>query len=58
MGNLPGVTKAKKKDGSVYYRSSMTIQSKHISLGSFDTEEKASQAYTEAVDIVRGKKYQ
>lgn len=57
MGYLPGVAKAKKKDGTVYYRSSMTIQSKHISLGSFDSEEKASKAYEEAVQIVRKNKY-
>lgn len=48
MAHLPGVFQAKKKDGSIYYRSSVTFRSKHISLGSFETEELASQAYTEA----------
>lgn len=58
MGNIPGVTKAKKKDGTTYYRSSITIQGKHISLGSFPTEDMAGQAYAEATQIVRGKQYQ
>ena len=58
MGYLPGVTKATKKDGSVYFRSSMTIKSKHVSLGSFDSEEKANKAYEEAVQIVRKGAYQ
>lgn len=58
MANIPGVTKAKKKDGSIYYRSSITIQSKHISLGSFSSEQSAGQAYTEACRIIRQKQYQ
>ncbi|MDE6624919.1 MAG: hypothetical protein K2K56_00970 [Lachnospiraceae bacterium] len=58
MKNLPGVTRARKKDGTVYYRSSITIQSKHISLGSFDSANKAGQAYREASQIIRDRKYQ
>ncbi len=54
---LPGVTKTKKKDGTIYYRSAFTIKSKHISLGSYATEEQAHQAYREANAIVREKKY-
>lgn len=42
---LPGVYKATKKDGTCYYRSSITFSGKHISLGSFDTEKKAHAAY-------------
>ena len=42
MKNLPGVFKAQKKNGDVYYRSSITFRSKHISLGSFDNEEDAN----------------
>ena len=42
---LPGVYLATKKDGTVYYRSSITYRSKHISLGSFSTEEDAHCAY-------------
>ena len=44
----PGVYLAKKKDGTLYYRSSITYKNKHISLGSFDTEEQAHQTYLEA----------
>ena len=42
-----GVFAAQKKDGTVYYRSSLTHRSKHISLGSFPTEEAAGKAYRE-----------
>ena len=48
MKRLPGVFEAKKKDGSIYYRASITFRSKHISLGSFPTELQAGQAYKEA----------
>lgn len=41
----PGVYQARKKDGTRYYRSSITYQNKHISLGSFSTEAAASHAY-------------
>lgn len=58
MAHIPGVTTAKKKDGTVYYRSSMTIQSKHISLGSFASPEKAGRAYQEACAIVRDGQYE
>ncbi len=44
----PGVFLAKKKDGTIYYRSSITFKNKHISLGSYDTEDKAHQTYQEA----------
>lgn len=53
MSKLPGVTPSKKKDGTIYYRSSITIQGKHVSLGSFDTPEEANKAYQEACAIVR-----
>lgn len=49
---LPGVYKAAKKDGTVYYRSSFTFQNKHISLGSFPTEWTAHTAYAEACNIM------
>lgn len=45
---LPGVYIAKKANGTTFYRSSFTYQNKHISLGSFQTEELAHQAYQEA----------
>ncbi len=45
---LEGVSIAQKKDGSVYFRSSITYRKKHISLGSFSTKEAAHLAYSEA----------
>lgn len=50
---LAGVYQAKKKDGSLYYRSSITFLNKHISLGSFPTEELAHSAYLKADEILR-----
>ncbi len=49
---LPGVYLAKKKDGTIYYRSSITYKTKHISLGSFNTETDAHNAYLEAYNII------
>lgn len=43
-----GVFRATKKDGSVYYRASITYRGKHISLGSFAEETDAHQAYQTA----------
>ena len=48
----PGVFLAKKKDGTLYYRSSLTYKNKHISLGSYDTEDQAHQTYMEASMIL------
>ena len=50
--SLPGAFKAQKKDGTVYYRASVTYKNKHISLGSFAAETDASSAYYEAQKIV------
>ena len=47
-----GVYNATKKDGSVYYRVSITYKNKHISIGSYDSEELASMAYITACDII------
>ena len=47
-----GVFQAKKKNGSVYYRSSVTYRSKHISLGSFATEQEAHLVYKEAKTLL------
>lgn len=52
---LTGVFQAKKKNGSVYYRSSITYRSKHISLGSFGSEAEAHQAYLEADRLLQDK---
>lgn len=48
----PGAYIAQKKDGTLYYRSSITYRNKHISLGSFETEDLASQAYEEACTLI------
>ncbi len=45
---LPGVFKAVKKNGCVYYRANITCRNRHISLGSFSSEESAHQAYLQA----------
>lgn len=52
MTLLPGVYLAKKKNGEEYYRSSITFSRKHISLGSFPTEEEAHKAYTVAFNVL------
>lgn len=43
-----GIFKAKKKDGSEYFRASIHHNGKKISLGSFDREDAAIKAYREA----------
>ena len=47
-----GVYQAAKKDGTIYYRSSITYRNKHISLGSFLNEADAHAAYLEAETIL------
>lgn len=49
---LPGVFRAQKKNGDIYYRSSFTYKNKHISLGSFADETTAHSAYLEALSII------
>ena len=49
---LQGVYTAVRKDGTIYYRSNITYKSKHISLGSFDSELSASRAYATASTIL------
>ncbi|MCR5788339.1 MAG: hypothetical protein K6G83_00475 [Lachnospiraceae bacterium] len=51
---MKGVYETKKKDGTVYYRSSITFRNKHISLGSYASSEDAGQAYLEAAQILSG----
>ncbi|GMQ56352.1 hypothetical protein AN1V17_07450 [Vallitalea sediminicola] len=55
MSLLKGVYTATKKNGTIYYRSSITHQNKHISLGSFPTELSAHKAYLEAWNLINGK---
>ena len=43
-----GVYSAKKKSGETYFRANITRNGKHISLGSFATEDEASGAYEDA----------
>ena len=49
-----GVYKAVKKNGQVYFRSSVTYRGKHISLGSYPEERKAHKAYKLASEILSG----
>lgn len=47
-----GVFPARKKNGELYYRVSITYKSKHISLGSFNDIEDAGCAYTDARNVL------
>lgn len=49
---LKGIYKAYKKNGTIYYRSSITYMNKHISLGSFDDPVSAHNCYLFAKNIV------
>lgn len=49
---LPGVFQAQKKDGTIYYRSSITYHTKHISLGSYPVATDAAKAYSDACRIL------
>lgn len=53
MKKYTGIYKATKKDGTCYFRASITYQGKHISLGSFITAETAHNAYEEAGQILK-----
>lgn len=49
---LPGVYLSVRKDGSVYFRASLTYKRKHISLGSFPTDHAAHLAYLEGLRLL------
>lgn len=49
---LTGVYRAVRKDGTEYYRSSITYCGKHISLGSFSSEQEAASAYQTADSLL------
>ncbi|TCT15546.1 hypothetical protein EDC18_103252 [Natranaerovirga pectinivora] len=57
MSLLLGVYKSALKSGKPSYRSSITYNNKHISIGSFSTELEAHTAYLEAKDILLHHKY-
>lgn len=48
----PGVYQTTRKDNSIYYRASITFRGRHISLGSYDAQEDAGNAYQTAQDIL------
>lgn len=52
MKKLAGVYETTKKDGSVYYRSSVTYKGRHISLGSFENAQSAHLAYKQALFLL------
>lgn len=52
MKKYTGIYKATKKDGTCYFRASITYRRKHISLGSFPTDLQAHNAYLEAQEIL------
>ena len=47
-----GVFRAVKKDGTVYYRASLTYRGKHISLGSYQDAGQAHEAYEEGIRLL------
>ncbi len=52
MSTLKGVYQTTQKNGTISYRTSITYKNKHISLGSFDSEILAHQAYLDAYAIL------
>ena len=47
-----GIFRAVKKDGTVYYRASLTYRGKHISLGSYREAGPAHSAYEEGIRLL------
>ncbi len=50
---LTGVYAAKRRDGSTYFRASLTYRNKHISLGSHDDKESAHKIYLAASVLLK-----
>lgn len=57
MSLFTGVSRATKKNGDPYYRTSITYMNKHISLGSYTSPVSAHQAYETATEILRNNRY-
>ena len=57
MATLPGVFQTNKKDGTPYYRASVTYHSRHISVGSFQDEPTAHAAYQLACSLLFEQKH-
>ena len=51
---MTGIFKTTKKDGTTYYRASITYKGKHISLGSSEDEATAMAMYKTAVEVAKG----
>lgn len=49
---LAGTFLAKKKNGDIYFRSSVTFKGKHISLGGYAFQQQAHLAYKEALSVL------
>ncbi len=54
---LPGVYIDQKKNGEKNYRASITVNRKHISLGSYPSEIQASASYSFAFEVMSDKKH-
>ncbi len=50
---LAGVYTARRKDGTTYFRASLTYRNKHISLGSHDEKQKAHEIYRTASALLK-----
>ena len=50
--SLPGVSPARRKDGTPYFRAGLTYRGRHVSLGSFPGEAEAHAAYQEGRKIL------
>ena len=51
-GHMEGVYRATKKNGEIYYRSSLTYRHRHISLGSYQDALLAHLAYRAASRLI------
>ena len=54
---LPGVYIDEKKNGDKNYRASITLDGKHVSLGSYDNEIQAAAAFSLAKEILKDNSY-